>query len=124
MLACGVDFVRIERIEEAVARFGPRFLNRIFTPGEQAHCGARMPSLAVRWAAKEAVAKALGCGIGDVSWQEIEVVTDTRGAPLLQLHGCAARLAEAKHLHEWAISLSHEDGQAVAFVVAMGVEQR
>ncbi len=120
MLACGVDVVEIERIRESAVRFGVRFLDRIFTEREQVLCGGRMHSLAARWAAKEAVAKALGCGIGDVAWREIEVLSDERGAPLLHLHGGAAQLAEARHLHQWAISLTHEGGQAMAFVVAMG----
>ncbi|MGB0385773.1 MAG: holo-ACP synthase [Ardenticatenaceae bacterium] len=120
MLACGVDFIRIDRIQKAQERFGPRFLNRVFTEAEQAYCGGRAGSLAVRWAAKEAVGKALGCGIGDVAWREIEILPDERGAPHLHLHGAAAELAEARQLHQWAISLSHEDGRAIAFVVAMG----
>jgi holo-[acyl-carrier protein] synthase len=120
MLACGVDFVRIDRIAEALERFGPRFLDKVYTPAEQAHCRGRAHSLAVRWAGKEAAAKALGCGIGDVQWRDLEILTDERGAPSLRLHGAAAARAEAKGLHQWAISMSHEDGQAVAFVVAMG----
>ena len=120
MLACGVDFIRIDRIQKAQERFGQRFLNRVFTAAEQAYCGGRAASLAVRWAAKEAVGKALGCGIGDVAWREIEVLPDERGAPVLHLHGAALELAEARHLRQWAISLSHEDGRAIAFVVAMG----
>lgn len=119
-LSCGVDFIRVDRIEAAVQRFGARFLDRVFTQGEKAHCGGRAASLAARWAAKEAVAKALGCGIGDVAWQEIEVLSDERGAPSLQLHGAAADLAAARGLHEWSISLSHDDGRAIALVVAMG----
>ena len=120
MLACGVDFIRIERIEKAKKRFGARFLNRVFTPAEQAYCQGRAASLAVRWAGKEAVGKALGCGIGQVAWREIEILPDERGAPILYLHGAAAELAEARHLRQWAISLSHEDGRAIAFVVATG----
>lgn len=120
MLACGVDFIRVDRIEEALARFGPRFLNRVFTEAEQRYCQGRAASLATRWAAKEAVGKALGVGIGDVAWKEIEILNDPRGAPTLHLHGAAARLAERRHLHQWAISLSHDDGRAIAFVVALG----
>ncbi|MDQ4074784.1 MAG: holo-ACP synthase [Chloroflexota bacterium] len=120
MLACGVDMIQIARIEEALGRFGTRFLDRIFTDREQAHCGGRSESLAARWAAKEAVAKALGCGIGDVAWREIEILPDDRGAPILHLHGAAARRARERHLLHWALSLAHEDGQAIAFVVAMG----
>lgn len=120
MLACGVDFIRVDRIEAALARFGPRFLQRVFTAEEQRYCGGRAPSLAARWAAKEAVAKALGCGIGDVAWREIEILSDARGAPALRLHGAAARLAAARALREWSVSLTHDDGRAIALVVAMG----
>ena len=119
MLACGVDFIRVDRIEEALDRFGTRFLDRVFTPAEQEYCGGRAASLAARWAAKEAVGKALGCGIGDVAWKEVEVLGDANGAPLLHLHGSAARLAAARNLHQWAISLSHDDGRAIALVVAI-----
>ncbi len=120
MLACGVDTVEIGRVEGALARFGARFLDRVFTPAEQAHCAGRAASLAARWAAKEAVSKALGCGIGDVGWREIEVVAGPRGAPALQLHGGAARLAAEQGLRQWAVSVSHDGGLAIAFVVATG----
>jgi holo-[acyl-carrier protein] synthase len=120
MLACGVDIIRIDRIERSLERFGSRFLNRVFTPAEQAYCGGRAASLAARWAAKEAVSKALGCGIGEVAWKEIEVLANERRAPTLYLHGAAALLAEELQLRHWAISLTHEDGRAMAFVVASG----
>ncbi|HYN89013.1 MAG TPA: holo-ACP synthase, partial [Ardenticatenaceae bacterium] len=74
MLATGIDLIEIARIEEALERFGARFLDRVYTPAEQRACGRRAPSLAARWAAKEAASKALGVGIGDVRWVEIEVV--------------------------------------------------
>jgi holo-[acyl-carrier protein] synthase len=120
MLACGIDSVRIDRIEETVERFGARFLDRVYTEREQSYCEGRPHSLAARWAAKEAVAKALGCGIGDVRWDEIEILSDHHGAPTLHLHGAAAQLAEARNLHQWAVSITHETGHALAFVVAMG----
>jgi holo-[acyl-carrier protein] synthase len=120
MLACGVDFILVVRIEETVERFGTRFLNRVFTPAEQRYCAGRAASFAARWAAKEAVAKALGVGIGDVMWREIEVVNDSRGAPSIALYGAAADLAQTRGLHQWAVSLTHDDGRAVAMVVAMG----
>lgn len=120
MLAVGVDLIEVERVAATVARFGARFLDRVFTPAEQATCGGRAPSLAARWAAKEAAAKALGCGIGDVAFQEIEVVRDARGAPSLRLHGAAATLAAARGWQEWAVSLSHTGTTAIAIVVAQG----
>src|SRR5512144_1334949 len=94
MLAAGVDLVEIERIELAVQRHGRRFLCRVFTDGELAYCGRRPDRLAARFAAKEAAAKALGCGLvalsgGGVNWREIEVVQTRQGQPRLELHGAA-----------------------------------
>jgi holo-[acyl-carrier protein] synthase len=118
MLAIGVDLIELERIAATLARFDTRFLNRVYTPDELAYCAGRLGSLAARWAAKEATAKALGTGIGDVAFREIEVVRDERGAPALRLHGAAAALAAARGLDDWTISLSHTRTTAIAFVVA------
>ena len=71
ILRTGVDLIGISRIEEVVARHGRHYLERVYTPAELEQCGKRVESLAGRFAAKEAVAKALGCGIGDVTWKEI-----------------------------------------------------
>jgi holo-[acyl-carrier protein] synthase len=81
--------------------------------------------LAARFAAKEAVSKALGVGMNHISpqgigWQEVEVLSDRRGKPLLKLSGRARELADGQSLHEWAVSLSHERAYAMAFVVASG----
>ena len=120
ILRTGVDLVEIRRIAEAVERHGRRFLNRVFTQHEQAQCGGRAASLASRFAAKEAVAKALGCGIGRVGWTEIEVRSDETKAPHLVLYGEGERLAGELGLTTWALSLSHTESQAIAFVTAMG----
>ncbi len=120
MLATGVDMIEIARIERGVNRHGERFLNRFFTQQEQVYCDGRFDSLAGRFAVKEAVAKALGTGIGDVSWQEIEIVNDERGRPELVLHSQAKALAAACGLTKWAISLSHTDTHAIGFAVATG----
>lgn len=119
MLSVGVDIIEIERIARALERFGERFLIRIYTPAEIAHCRGRVPELAARFAAKEAISKALGTGLVGVSWVEMEVLSDRRGKPLVILHGRAQRRAEYLGLSEWAVSLSHSDDQAVAFVAAM-----
>jgi len=111
--------IEIARIEDAVTRFGERFLNRVYTAGELAHCAGRAPSLAARFAAKEAVAKALRTGVGDVEWREIEVVSDDRGRPQIVLHGQAQSLAERQGVHQLALSLSHTREYAIAFVVAV-----
>lgn len=118
MLRTGVDLIEVARVARAVEQHGDRFLNRCFTPQELADAAALAPALAARFAAKEAVAKALGCGIGDVSWQEIEIRRDARRRPEVILHGAAQVLAHDLGLTEWAISLSHTHEHAVAFVVA------
>ncbi len=120
MLRTGIDLVEIGRFARALHRHGGRMMARLFTPREQAECRGRVPSLAARFAAKEAAAKTLGSGIGAVRWVDIEVLTDAAGAPHLHLHGEAARLAADLGLREWALSLSHSRGCAVAVVVATG----
>jgi holo-[acyl-carrier protein] synthase len=119
-LATGVDLIEIARIEEVVARHGRRYLDRIYTAAELEQCGKRSESLAGRFAAKEAAAKALGSGIGDVTWQEIEVLGDENHAPMLTLHGEALRRANALGLSTWSVSISHSQSHSVAFVVAIG----
>ena len=120
ILRTGVDLIETSRIAEAIERHGARFLNRVFTEFEQKECKGRITSLAARFAAKEAAAKALGCGIGDVSWLEIEVRSDERKAPYLVLYGEGERLAQQLGLTTWSVSLSHTENQAIAFVVATG----
>ncbi len=117
MKTIGVDLIENERVAEAITRFGDRYLKRIYTEQELAYCEGRIPSLAARWAAKEAVGKALGTGIGDVSWQEIEVVCAPNRKPALQLHGAAAELAAQMGISNFAVSLSHTKEHAIAFVV-------
>ena len=121
-LATGVDLIEVERIANAMARHGDRFLRRIFTRKELALVGGNAASLAARFAAKEAVAKALGCGIGDVAWVEIEVLRGPNNQPELYLHGNALKFSEALGLHTWAVSLSHSMDFAIAMVTAMGDE--
>jgi len=119
-LATGVDLIEIARIDEVVARHGKHYLERIYTPAELEQCGKRAESLAGRFAAKEAVAKALGSGIGDVAWKEIEVLGDENNAPVLTLHGKALKKANALGLSRWSVSISHSQSHSVALVVAMG----
>ena len=114
----GIDAIEPARIALLVARWGERFLGRIFTPAERALTGNRPNSLAARFAAKEAVAKALGTGLGVVAWREIEVLANERGRPILVLHGAAADRAARLGLCHWSISLSHLAGLALAVVVA------
>lgn len=120
ILRAGVDLIEISRIEEVIARHGRHYLERVYTPAEQEQCGKRAESLAGRFAAKEAVAKALGCGIGDVTWKEIEVLGDDQNAPILTLHGTAKQKANELGLTTWSVSISHSQSHSVAFVVMMG----
>jgi holo-[acyl-carrier protein] synthase len=118
-LAVGTDLVEIARIGRLVERYGERFLARVYTPGERRDAGGRADSLALRWAAKEAASKALGTGIGPIGWREIEVVAGEGGRPELLLHGEALLTADALGLTHWAVSLTHEAGLALAFVVGL-----
>jgi holo-[acyl-carrier protein] synthase len=119
MLRTGVDLIEVHRIDEAIVRHGARFFERFFTARELVESGGRTPALAARFAAKEAVAKALGCGIGAVGWKDIEIVRGDLRKPEVRLHGPAAQRAEALGLDAWSLSLSHTHEHAVAVVVAV-----
>lgn len=119
-LATGVDLIEIGRIEEVISRHGKHYLERIYTNAELDQCGKRTESLAGRFAAKEAAVKALGCGIGDVSWKEIEILGDEQNAPVLRLYGMAEQKAKELGLTTWSVSISHSQSHSVAFVVAVG----
>jgi len=119
MIRSGVDIIEVERIDRAILRHGDRFFARFYTPQELIDCGGRTPALAARFAAKEAVAKALGTGIGDVGWKDIEVVNGVRRQPLLRLYRAARDTAEELGLSAWSISLSHTHEHAVAVAVAL-----
>src|SRR3989338_8808501 len=94
MLRTGVDIIEVSRIDDAILRHGERFFRRFFTTQELIDAGGRTPALTARFAAKEAVAKALGCGIGDVGWKEIEILRDDRRRPQVILHGAAKQMAK------------------------------
>lgn len=111
--------IEISRIERAMARHGDRFYKRFFTDQERASCQEQASRLAGRFAVKEAVGKALGTGIGDVHWTDIEIVNDSRGKPELILHNQAQALAAELGLHHWSISLSHTETHAIGFAVAL-----
>ena len=119
-LTTGVDLIEIDRVQAAIERHGRRFLERIYTPLELDEARGKTASLAARFAAKEAVAKALGTGIGPICWQEIEVCRGDQNQPLLQLHGEAQALATQLGLTTWSISLSHTATYAIALAVALG----
>ncbi|OGN98370.1 MAG: holo-[acyl-carrier-protein] synthase [Chloroflexi bacterium RBG_13_50_21] len=118
-LRTGIDLIEIRRFRDAYHRYDQRLLQRLFTPIELAENGVNMASLAARFAAKEAVAKAFGTGIGRISWQDIEIQRGCSGEPILQLHAAAQEMAEEQHITTWSISLSHTHRHAIAVVVAM-----
>lgn len=117
----GVDIVSVKRITEVLETQGERFLDRIFTPGERTICGSDSRRLAGRFAAKEAVAKALGTGIGreGISFSDIEIGRDEWGAPLVELHGAASRRFDHLGGQGITLSLSHEHDYALAFCVLL-----
>ncbi len=119
MHSVGVDIIEIGRVANALARRGERFLRRIYTPREVTFCRGRVPELAARFAAKEAVSKALGTGMRGVAWREIEICPDRRGKPHVHLYGRAKQRAQDLGLACFAISLSHSREHAIAFVTAM-----
>ncbi len=119
----GLDLIEIDRLEQLDPSIRRRFLVRVFTPAELAQAGDSNPSLAGRFAAKEAVAKALGTGIGVVHWQDIEILTLASGEPQVHLHGAARLLASDLKLTEWSLSITHTRNLAAAFVVALAAPE-
>ncbi|MDQ3625383.1 MAG: holo-ACP synthase [Verrucomicrobiota bacterium] len=124
ILGIGVDIVETARIEAAIARQGERFLARVFTEAERHYCASiDRPArcYGARFAAKEAVSKALGTGIGpQINWNDIEVRRKASGEPFVALRGDGAALAKRRGVIEWFLSLSHSEHYAVAQVIAVG----
>lgn len=123
VLGTGTDIIEIERIEASIGRFGRRFLERIFTPGEIAYCQRKKrhaaESFAARFAAKEAGAKALGTGISrGISWKEIEVRREPGERPTLHLTGRALERATTMGVKRLHLSLTHSQSFALAIVIA------
>lgn len=121
-LRVGTDIARVDDIGESVARFGDRYLRRVFTPHERASCTGTpavvAASLAARFAAKEATIKVLRPATTTPPWRSIEVRRDQSGFCELRLSGEAARLAAEAEITDLAVSLSHDGGLAAAVVLA------
>ena len=113
----GIDIIEIARIERAVARWGQSFLQRIYTDLELGLYRKKSASLAARFAGKEAVIKALGTQNKGISWKEIEILAEPSGKPLVHLQGKAQNQAHSLGVNRFAISLSHSQRCAIAFVV-------
>jgi holo-[acyl-carrier protein] synthase len=123
IIGIGLDATDIPRVAEVFARYGDRFLRRVFTHGEIAYCTRRrnpVPHLAGRFAAKEAAMKALGTGHSrGVLWKDIEVVRGG-GPPRLQFHGGAKRRADAMNVRRSHLTITHSDSLAFAQVMLLG----
>ena len=121
IVGSGIDLTEIARIQRSLDRYGQRFLDRVYTPAEQAYCLRKRKaaeSFAARFAAKEAGAKALGTGINyGVNWLEIEVGREPGGRPTLQFHGRAAEFAARLGARRAALSITHTAELAMASVV-------
>jgi holo-[acyl-carrier protein] synthase len=121
ILGTGIDLIEVARIAASFEKFGERFVTRILLPDEIAYCLAHKrptPFLAVRFAAKEAVSKAFGTGIGAaLGWQDIEIRRRESGEPFVVLHGKGQELLAARGANKMHISLSHTENYATAMAI-------
>ncbi len=124
MLGIGTDIIECLRIAQMIQRHGEQFIERVYTPHEIQYCQARKQStqhFAGRWAAKEAVLKALGTGwVRGISWRDVEVRSETSGKPTIVLKGGAKQAAEAQGISDVLISISHCRTFATAYATAVG----
>ncbi|NLS44951.1 MAG: holo-ACP synthase [Firmicutes bacterium] len=121
LIGIGVDIIEVSRIRELMERKGERLRGRVFTDIElEAAKGGHYEKLAGRFAAKEAVSKALGQGISGIGWNEIEIMNEPSGKPFVCLHGRAKELAQARGIGTMLITMSHTEALAIAFAVAIG----
>ncbi|NLZ28298.1 MAG: holo-ACP synthase [Firmicutes bacterium] len=125
IIGTGIDIVSVERVRRIMTRFPERFRERVFTDKEMEYIGRRkgdtVPLFAARFAAKEAVLKAVGCGIGPAALKEVEVVSRTGCPPRIILHGNAGAIASQRGIGEIMVSISHERNLACAQAVALSV---
>ena len=114
----GMDIIEIDRVGKAISSWRHHFLNRIYTKNELALCGNNISSLAARFAAKEAVMKALGSGFTNSNWKDIEILSNPDGAPTVQLYGGVLNRAKQLGIADFVISLSHCKEYAIALLVS------
>lgn len=121
IVGSGIDITEVARIAQSIERFGERFLNRVFTPGEIAYCQSKKNAVerfAARFAAKEAAMKAIGTGLRrGVTWHDVEVSSEASGKPILLFHGVAAEFAKKLGVKHAALSLTHSEQTAMAMVI-------
>jgi len=125
ILGVGIDIIEVSRIAASYEKFGERFLNRILHPAEISYCLSHKtpaPFLAARFAAKEAISKAFGTGIGaQLGWKDLEVGRKTSGEPFVILHGNGEKLLKERKGHAVLISLSHTQVHATAVAILEGL---
>lgn len=121
ILGMGTDIVEISRIRKLLRKNSSEFLSRVYTEKELRESGSKKNSaeyLAGRWAVKEALSKALGCGIGaDCNWKDISTTNDPKGAPKIHLAGLALKTAKGKGTKKIHVSISHEKNYACSTVI-------
>ncbi len=118
-ITSGIDVVEVNRFKELSPSIRDRFFKRVFTSGEREAIGDYLERAAGFFAAKEALSKALGCGIGPISWQEIEVIKDDQGKPELELYDKALAFSKQAGIVEWDLSISHTKYTAIAMVIGV-----
>ena len=125
IVGCGIDLVKIERIEKIIKRWGNNFTSRIFTSLEREYCekkkGNKFQSYAGKFAAKEALLKALGLGLREANWKEIEIKNDELGQPIIDTSGKLKNIALTKGVSKYFITISHTKEYAVAQVILEGL---
>ena len=122
IIGIGSDLIDIRRVERVIERHGEQFLQRVYTEREIRFCQGRRRAIeqfAAHWAAKEAVMKALGVGLGAIDWYDVEVVRNDEGAPALVITGRAAELAADRGVSRWLLTLTHTSTMAEAIAVAL-----
>ena len=124
IIGCGIDLVKIERIEKIIKKWGDNFTSRVFTLLEREYCekkkGNKYQSYAGRFAAKEALLKALGLGLREANWKEIEIKNDELGQPIIDTSGKLKNIALAKGVSKYFITISHTKDYAIAQVIIEG----
>ncbi len=120
ILRTGIDTIEISRLEGIRPSIRKRFIERVYTRKEISQAQDRAEALSGLFAAKEAVSKALGTGIGKVRWQDIEILHQPSGQPIVMLHGNAKMMADQLGLHTWSVSISHDRNKAIALAAALG----
>jgi len=125
IIGCGIDLVRIGRIEKIIKRWGNNFSFRIFTPLERDYCekkkNNKFQSYAGKFASKEALLKALGLGLGGANWREIEITNNQLGQPIINISGKLKNIALTKGVNKYFISISHTKEYAIAQVILEGL---